>query len=64
MSFHGENPTWCMQFTHHLVLEMGSMISYNSLWDTKSSDDVVETKSVAVRPSLRNVGIASTHLVK
>jgi hypothetical protein len=31
-----------VQFTHHLILEMLSMINYNSLWDTESSDDVVK----------------------
>jgi hypothetical protein len=32
------------QFTHHMVLEMGSMISYNSLLDCEMSDDVIEHK--------------------
>jgi hypothetical protein len=37
-----------VQFTHHLVLKMGAMISYNSLWDTASSDDVIEHKNSCI----------------
>jgi hypothetical protein len=57
MSFHDENPTWCAIHSSY-ILEKGSVISYDSLWDSELIDDVVKHEkccSLAIVKKCRHI---------